>query len=69
MTQIQNVTLTQAIFWARHDIISDAVFGVLKSPEAYKATYNRICDDNQFSDELREAFLKGVEQGFDEALS
>jgi len=53
---------------AIHDVVSDAEFCVLHSPEFYKDKYNRICDDQDLSDDLRQAYMEGIDLGFDEAL-
>jgi len=61
-------TVTDAKDYAHHDIVSDAEFCVLHSPEYYKEKYNRICDDKSFPDDVRQAYMEGIDSGFYEAF-
>ena len=54
--------------YAKHDVVSDAEFCVLHGPEFYIAKYNRICDDNNIPNDVRQAYLEGINLGFDEVL-
>ena len=54
--------------YAKHDVVSDAEFCVLHGPEFCIAKYNRICDDNNIPNDVRQAYLEGINLGFDEVL-
>lgn len=69
IASIKVPTINEAIEYARHDVVSDAEFAVLHSPEHYEGKYNQICKNNNVPEEVRLAYLKGIDLGFDEALS
>lgn len=65
---MQELSVEVAESHSKHDVVSDAEFGVLHDPSYYVARYNRLCKERKYSEDVRQAYLKGIDLGFDEVL-
>lgn len=62
------LTTEQAFEMSRKDVANDAKTGTLQSIIHYDNYYEKLCDENEYSDEIRYAFRHGVSFGYFESI-